>query len=145
MAKCIITKQCFTCKQVLLESCFRIRRGIKSNYSRNCKLCEKRRKDKLRVIKTCPTCGNSFLANYRKQIYCSVRCYTKLGTINPKGDSLAGFYPNDLEQNIFLGERFDEIAFVNYVTQDLMRYLAPENQIISADQYEWIQKLLEVK
>lgn len=65
-----------------------------------------------------------------------------LGTINPKGDALAGFYPNDLEQNVFLGERFDELAFAGYVAQDLIRYLAPENQILSADQYEWIQKLL---
>lgn len=65
-----------------------------------------------------------------------------LGTINPKGDAFAGFYPNDLEQNVFLGERFDELAFSDHVTQDLMRYLAPENQILSVDQYEWIQELL---
>ncbi|NTV47545.1 MAG: hypothetical protein HGB11_13730 [Chlorobiales bacterium] len=68
-----------------------------------------------------------------------------LATIRPKGDALAGFYLNDLEQNVFLGERFDEIAFMDYVSQDLMRYLAPENQILSVEQYEWIQKLLEDK
>ena len=65
-----------------------------------------------------------------------------LGTINTKGDAFAGFYPNDLEKNVFLGERFDELAFTDYIAQDLMSYLAPENQILSADQYEWIQKLL---
>lgn len=68
-----------------------------------------------------------------------------LGTIDPKRDALAGFFPNDLEQNIFLGERFDEIAFMDYVTQDLMHYLKPENQILSVEHFEWIKKLLEEK
>jgi len=65
-----------------------------------------------------------------------------IGTIDPKGDALTGFYVNDLENNVFLGERFDDLAFMNYVSRNLLQYLAPENQILSVDCYKWIQELL---
>jgi hypothetical protein len=65
-----------------------------------------------------------------------------LGRIEPKGDPIASFYPNDLDENVFIGERFDEIAFADFVRDDLLRYLAPENQILSLEQYEWIREML---
>jgi hypothetical protein len=65
-----------------------------------------------------------------------------LGRIDPRGDPIASFYANDLEKNLFLGERFDEIAFVAFVRDDLLSYLAPENLIVSPEQYSWIKQLL---
>ena len=65
-----------------------------------------------------------------------------LGTINPKGDTSASFYPNDLDKNTFIGERFDEVAFASFIADNLMNYLAPENQILSTEQYYWIRALL---
>jgi hypothetical protein len=66
-----------------------------------------------------------------------------LGVINPLGDAIASFYANDLDKNIFIGERFDEIAFTEFVGDNLRAYVAPENQIVSVDNYEWIKEMLE--
>jgi hypothetical protein len=66
-----------------------------------------------------------------------------LGTINPRGDAIASFYDNDLEKNVFIGERFDEIAFAAFVRDNLLAYLAPENQILSAENYQWMKELLD--
>jgi len=68
-----------------------------------------------------------------------------LGTINPKGDAFASYYPNNLEENTFIGENFDELALRKFVANDLMKYLAPENQILSREQYNWIRELLNQK
>lgn len=68
-----------------------------------------------------------------------------LGRIDPKGDHYAGFYTNDLEKNTFIGERYDELAFIRFIEQDLTRYLAPGNQILSTEQSEWIQRLRREK
>lgn len=66
-----------------------------------------------------------------------------VGSINPKGDAVASFYANDLDKNVFLGERFDEITFAAFVRDNLLAYLAPENQIVSTENYQWIKELLE--
>jgi len=68
-----------------------------------------------------------------------------LGKINPKGDPIASFYPNNLDENTFLGDNFDELAFNEFIADDLMNYLAPKNQILSKEQYRWIQDLLNLK
>ena len=66
-----------------------------------------------------------------------------LGRINPQGDAVASFYTNDLDKNVFVGERFDEIAFSEFVGDNLHTYLAPENQIVSVENYYWIKELLD--
>lgn len=66
-----------------------------------------------------------------------------LGRIDPKGDQYASFYANDLGKNLFIGERFDEIALSTFVRDDLLSYMAPENQILSADHYRWVKDLLD--
>ncbi len=65
-----------------------------------------------------------------------------LGSIEPKGNEFASFYPNNIGDNTFLGEQFDEIAFERFVVTNLLKYLAPENQILSSDQYKWIRSLI---
>ena len=68
-----------------------------------------------------------------------------LGTIDPKGDPIASFYPNNLDENTFLGDNFDEFAFKEFIANNLMNYLAPENQILSKEQYRWVHDLLNLK
>lgn len=68
-----------------------------------------------------------------------------LGIIDPKGDAFASYYPNNLEENTFIGDNFDELAFKEFIANNLMNYLAPENQILSKEQYNWIHDLLDHK
>jgi hypothetical protein len=65
-----------------------------------------------------------------------------LGTIHPKGDAVASFYPNNIDENTFIGERFDDVAFARFIADNLMNYLVPENQILSMEHYQWIRALL---
>ena len=59
----------------------------------------------------------------------------------PRGDETRAFYQNDVNENVFLGERFDELAFAEFIRQDLMDFLAAENQILSREHYEWVKDL----
>ncbi len=68
-----------------------------------------------------------------------------LGIIDPKRDPFASFYPNNLDENTFLGDNFDELAFKELIANNLMNYLAPENQILSKEQYHWVHDLLALK
>ena len=65
-----------------------------------------------------------------------------LATINPAGDAVAAFYRNELADNVFLGESFDEVALASFIEKNLLEYLKPENQILSLDDYTFVQQLL---
>ncbi len=65
-----------------------------------------------------------------------------LATINPAGDAIAAFYRNELADNVFLGENFDEVALVRFIEKNLLEYLKPENQILSLDEYAFVRQLL---
>ncbi len=63
-----------------------------------------------------------------------------VATIAPEGASTSsGFYSNDLDKNIFLGRTFDELVFRDFILQNLLDYLQPENQILSLADYEFVR------
>ena len=62
-----------------------------------------------------------------------------LGRINPAGDPLQSFYDNDLEKNVMIGADFNEQSFRQFVEQTVLDYVAPENLILTKDQYDRIR------
>lgn len=64
-----------------------------------------------------------------------------LGVINPKGDAFQSFYSNDVDKNIKIGADFNAIEFRQFVENNIREYVAPENLVITKDQYDWIRAL----
>lgn len=65
-----------------------------------------------------------------------------LGLINPAGDELASFYPNDIDQCFLMGLDFDKTKFEQFVLKQIENYLQPENLITSKEQYDRFRALL---
>ncbi|CSC38179.1 Uncharacterised protein [Vibrio cholerae] len=65
-----------------------------------------------------------------------------LGLINPAGDQLASFYPNDIDQCFLMGLDFDKTKFEQFVLKQIENYLQPENLITSKEQYDRFRALL---
>lgn len=64
-----------------------------------------------------------------------------LGQISPKQHALQSFYNNDLDQNLKIGADFEPEAFRKFVETNIHAYLAPENLIVTREQYERIRAL----
>ncbi|EKO3417837.1 hypothetical protein ACRJBZ_000221 [Vibrio fluvialis] len=65
-----------------------------------------------------------------------------LGLINPAGNELASFYPNDIDQCFLMGLDFDKTKFEQFVLKQIENYLQPENLITSKEQYDRFRALL---
>ncbi|EDL51363.1 hypothetical protein VSAK1_25390 [Vibrio mediterranei AK1] len=65
-----------------------------------------------------------------------------LGLINPGGNELASFYPNDIDQCFLMGLDFDKARFEQFVLKQIENYLQPENLITSKEQYDRFRALL---
>jgi len=65
-----------------------------------------------------------------------------LGLINPAGNELASFYPNDIDQCFLMGLDFDKTKFEQFVLKQIENYLQPENLITSKEQYDRFRSLL---
>ncbi|EMK6583439.1 hypothetical protein V9K46_004320 [Vibrio parahaemolyticus] len=65
-----------------------------------------------------------------------------LGLINPAGNELASFYPNDIDQCFLMGLDFDKAKFEQFVLEQIENYLQPENLITSKEQYDRFRALL---
>ena len=68
-----------------------------------------------------------------------------LGEIVPKGDPLASFYSNDLDQTVKIGAGFNRQSFTRFIEKNITKYLAPENLIATREQYERIRTLYPYK
>ncbi|MGN2670327.1 hypothetical protein ACTFQD_02675 [Aliivibrio fischeri] len=66
-----------------------------------------------------------------------------LGIINPAGDEFASYYPNDIDQCVFIGMDFDQNDFEQFVLKEIEHYLQPENLITNKEQYERFRALLK--
>jgi hypothetical protein len=64
-----------------------------------------------------------------------------LAEINPKGDAVQSFYSNDLDQNVKIGADFEPESFRAFIEKNVQQYLAPENLIVTREQYERIRAL----
>ncbi|OMO21235.1 hypothetical protein [Vibrio lentus] len=65
-----------------------------------------------------------------------------LGLINPAGNELASFYPNDIDQCFLMGLDFEKTKFDQFVIKQIENYLQPENLITSKEQYDRFRTLL---
>ncbi len=64
-----------------------------------------------------------------------------LGEINPKGNAIQSFYPNDLDQCEKIGADYQPEFFRRFVEKNIETYLLPENLIITREQYDRIRAL----
>ncbi|WP_279624103.1 hypothetical protein [Aeromonas veronii] len=65
-----------------------------------------------------------------------------LGLINPAGNELASFYPNDIDQCFLMGLDFDKTKFEQFILKQVENYLQPENLITSKEQHDRFRALL---
>ena len=64
-----------------------------------------------------------------------------LGEISPHGDAIQSFYSNDIDQCQKLGLDYNPDEFSDYISKLVENYLAPENLIVSKEQYERFRTL----
>jgi hypothetical protein len=62
-----------------------------------------------------------------------------LGIINPKGDALASYYKNKLEENVQIGCNFDKAEFIRFVEKVISDFISPNNLIVPKEQYEYLR------
>ena len=64
-----------------------------------------------------------------------------VGEINPKGDAIQSYYPNDIDQCEKIGADYLPNSFRVFVERNIKNFLRPENLIITREQYDRIRAL----